>query len=305
MYPVVITLTIYCALIVTASLVGGWLPGMVRLTHTRMQLLMSAVGGLMLGVGVLHLLPHAAAESGSMDAAVISMLIGMVTMFFMMRVFHFHQHAPIEEEFPEAVEDEHQNCDHEAHHHHHHGHAHELDPSPMRWLGIFLGLALHTLIDGIALAASVVAATHDKPAFGLVGIGVFLGVVLHKPLDALSITFVMRASKWSPKAINLVNIGYAMMCPIGVILFMNSLSNFGDTQHYVVGCALGFSAGVFICLALGDILPEVQFHSHDRVKLSILLLVGVGVAYAIGYLEPPHLHSHQAPVMNEVLEVEK
>lgn len=38
--------------------------------------------------------------------------------------------------------------------------------------------------------------------------------------------------------------------------------------------ALSFSAGTFLCIALSDLLPELQFHSHDRFKLSVALLAG-------------------------------
>jgi zinc and cadmium transporter len=64
-------------------------------------------------------------------------------------------------------------------------------------------------------------------------------------------------------------------------------------QTALVGCALAFSAGVFVCISLSDLLPELEFHSHDRLKLSLALLFGVAAAYGIGYLEPEG--SHEAP----------
>jgi len=51
---------------------------------------------------------------------------------------------------------------------------------------------------------------------------------------------------------------------------------------------LAFAAGAFICIALGDLLPEVQFHSHDRLRLTALFLLGVGLAAGIGWLELAH-----------------
>jgi zinc and cadmium transporter len=48
------------------------------------------------------------------------------------------------------------------------------------------------------------------------------------------------------------------------------------------------SAGVFICISLSDLLPEVQFHSHDRARLTIALLAGVIAAYGVGLMEPEH-----------------
>ncbi len=49
-----------------------------------------------------------------------------------------------------------------------------------------------------------------------------------------------------------------------------------------LGATLAFSAGTFLCIACADLLPELQFHSHDRFKLSVALLVGLGIAILIG-----------------------
>ena len=48
---------------------------------------------------------------------------------------------------------------------------------------------------------------------------------------------------------------------------------------------LAFAAGMFMCSALSDLLPELQFHQHDRVKLSAALLGGLGLAWAVGQLD--------------------
>src|SRR5262245_18869169 len=59
---------VYCALIAAISLVGGWAPLAGRLTHKRLELLVSLAAGAMLGVALLHLLPHAVlarAEAGA------------------------------------------------------------------------------------------------------------------------------------------------------------------------------------------------------------------------------------------------
>jgi zinc and cadmium transporter len=59
-----------------------------------------------------------------------------------------------------------------------------------------------------------------------------------------------------------------------------------QTQHpEVVGIALCFAAGAFLCISTSDLLPEVQFHRHDRVKLSLALLLGVAIAAAIVLVE--------------------
>src|SRR6059058_2831432 len=96
-----ILLTVYCALIILASLVGGWLPLLVRLTHTRVQLATSFVAGLMLGVGVLHLAPHAWEQFHSADLTMGWLLGGFLTLFFVQRHLHFHHHD-VPEEAPET-----------------------------------------------------------------------------------------------------------------------------------------------------------------------------------------------------------
>ena len=45
-------LAVYCAFVLLASLAGGWLPLVVRFTHTKLQLAISFVAGLMLGIAL-------------------------------------------------------------------------------------------------------------------------------------------------------------------------------------------------------------------------------------------------------------
>lgn len=284
----------YCSLVALASLAGGTLPSLLRLTHTRMQLIMSFVGGLVLAVALLHLIPHAAAETGSVDQAVGAALGGLLTMFFLIRIFHVHQHGPVDPAVGTS-------CDH--HHPHeacpHHDYPLDGDHCSTHrhrysWIGLFVGLGLHTLMDGIAIAASVTAEARYPGASGLVGLGTFLAVVLHKPLDAMSITSVMAAGNWPAKSRQLVNVAFALTNIVGATAFCLGVGHFAEQQHVIVGLALGFSAGVFLCIALADILPEIQFHAHDRLKLSTALVLGVVFAYGLGIFESPHQHGHEA-----------
>jgi zinc and cadmium transporter len=164
----------------------------------------------------------------------------------------------------------------------------------MSWLGVAVGLSLHTLIDGMALGASMQSDAAHGAVGGLFGLATFLAILLHKPLDAVSITSLMKASGWGISAQHFVNAGFALMCPLGAGLFFLGIREFSSQQSWIVGSALAFSAGVFLCISLGDLLPEVEFHSHDRVRLSLALLLGIALAWALGFLEPPHAHSHAA-----------
>ena len=289
---------LYAVIILVASLGGGWLPIVARLSHTHTQVLMSFVAGLMLGVGVFHMLPHANMETRSLDQTVWWLMIGLLTMFFLQRFFHFHQHGPAE--YADAAhgpspEKQFQPTDQ---HIHGPGCAHAPDHphrAELSWLGVFIGLTIHTLLDGIALAASVqVEAAANPKSAGLFGVAAFLAIVLHKPLDAMAISSLMMAGGWSNRARQLVNSLFALMVPLGAALFYLGVDRSGINQHLVIGCALAFSAGTFLCISLSDLLPELQFHSHDRGKLSAALVAGIVLAYIIGFFEHAgHDHLHQ------------
>ena len=257
-------LIIYCLLIVAGSLIGGWVPNLLTLGHRQTQMILSLVSGVMLGVALLHLLPESIKALDSVNSAMITALVGLLFMFFMIRMFHFHQHdfPPQDQHSPE--------CDH---------HDHEIKGSEISWTGLAFGFAVHTVIDGIALAAAVTAESRSE--FTLAGLGVFFFIFLHKPLDAMTITSVMAARNWSKTTRNVVNVAFSLMCPLGAILFATGIGLMGAEQNFLLGIALAFSAGVFLCISLSDLLPEVQFHSHDRLALSGILLLGVAIAVAI------------------------
>jgi zinc and cadmium transporter len=292
MWPLLL-IAVYCLFVAVASLAGGTLPSLMRLTHTRMQLILSLVGGLVLGVGLLHLLPHSAAATGSLDQSVWATLAGLLAMFFLIRTFQVHRHGPITKAHSA-------DCDHADHaavpaHTGFPIDGAECDTHrhPYSWIGLCVGLTLHTLMDGMAIAASVSAeASHPTPGVALLGFGTFVAVLLHKPLDAMSITTVMAASGWSARTRQVVNVVFALMNIVGAALFWLGIQQFADNQQVVIGWVLGFAAGMFLCIALADILPELQFHAHDRVKLSTALVLGVLLAYAIGFLEPAHQHGY-------------
>jgi zinc and cadmium transporter len=275
-------LTVYCVLVLLASLAGGWLLLIIHPTHTRLQLATSFVAGLMLGIALLHFLPDAEEQLHSIDRTVSWMLGGFLAMFFLQRFFHFHHHDSPEGD-PEDCDAQEHNHDHD-HDHDHHAHtladksAHQLS-----WIGTALGLSLHSLFDGLALAASVAAGAHGHAK--LAGLGVAMVVILHKPFDALAISTLMTAGGSSRFSRHLLNVLFALVSPAGAVLFYFGASQFADSNGVLLGGALAFCAGTFLCIASSDLLPELQFHSHDRFKLSAALLAGLAVAVIIGLLE--------------------
>lgn len=287
-----VTLLVYSLLIAAVSLAGGAMPRFWQWSHRGIQGVMSFVGGFMLAVGILHLLPHSLAFTGSTNQTMLAALAGVLTVFLLIRVFHIHQHPHAHDDLEDASAEKLTSWHDHAHHQ---GHAHDGHDGQdghrrarVRWVGLFIGLSIHTVLDGVALGASVpLDGATDSP---LTGLGTFLSVFLHKPLDALSITSLMMASGWSAGWQKSINWTIALLCPLSAFAFQYGATSFPYGPSVAVGIALGFSAGVFLCIALADILPEIQFHAHDRFLLSLLLLAGVAAALLVGLAEPAHLH---------------
>jgi zinc and cadmium transporter len=294
-------LTIYCALVLVASLAGGWLLLIIRPTHSRLQVAISFVAGLMLGIATLHFLPDAEEQLHSIDRTVAWLLGGFLAMFFLQRFFHFHHHDSPEGDPEDCCHDhepdEVENHDH-GHGHEHHAHTlADKSAQQLSWVGTALGMTLHSLLDGLALAASVEAGAHGHAKFA--GLGVALVVILHKPFDAMAVSALMTASGSSRFSRHLLNALFALVSPIGAVLFYFGASHFADSNAMFLGCALAFCAGTFLCIASSDLLPELQFHSHDRFKLSIALIAGLSVAILIKHFEAEQDLTTPIPVVTQ------
>ncbi|MDE2830438.1 MAG: ZIP family metal transporter [Gemmatimonadota bacterium] len=274
----------YALAILAASLLGGYLPTIVTMTHTRIQMVMSFVAGFILGVALYHLLPHGLVMipgPGAVEKAVGLMMFGIILMVLLLRIFHFHQH-----EFGDEAGD------------FHHDHAHEHASPESRLIGVCLGLGLHTMTEGIALGTSIrVGEIHGAEA-GLAGLGVFLAILLHKPLDAFSIIGLLQAAGHSLRTRIAVNIGFAMLCPVVALLTFWGIGFLGHWEEEVVGYVLVLAAGAFLCISLSDLLPEIHFHSHDRVKLTVCFLVGIVLAYGLYFIESGAVHGLETHEMH-------
>ncbi len=283
----------YLLVIAAAAFLGGSSIAFLSLGHRRLQVLLSFTGGVLLGVALLHLVPHAYLEFGRrLETTMTWMLGGFFMMFLLERAFHGHAHHTADGGEP-ATACLHDAADHDA------CHGHVPDPrqhatsSRWGWGGAFIGLGLHSLADGAALAAAVTADSGHGAGW-LAGLATFLAILLHKPLDAGIIATLLLTAGWSPRFRRVINIVYAAAVPLGAVIFSASLDLLGSRQQAVTGAALALAAGGFLCIAAADLLPEVQFHSHDRVLLSVALALGISLAWGITVIER-YAHPHGPP----------
>jgi zinc and cadmium transporter len=287
-----VTLGAFCTAIVIVSVLGGILPLATVLNHTRLQVYLSFSAGTMLGAAFFHMLPEAV-RLGSAETLRWS-AVGLLALFFLERFFSFHHHEtsdsdPARRASSGTKSPEARIMDPDADHHH--GEDHNGDASSqvrvLPWGSAAFGLAVHSLVGGIALASAVVADYRVGQGAAGTSLGVFIATFVHKPADALTISALMVRAGSRPRYTHLVNLGFALMIPVGVAVFWLGTGGIGSISGGVwTAGALAFSAGTFLCIALSDLLPELQFHSHDRFKLSAALLAGFALMAGTAVFEP-------------------
>jgi zinc and cadmium transporter len=226
------------------------------------------------------------------------MSLGVVGMFCIERFIAPHSH--------EVDGGGHHPNGHDCGHHHEHPHEPAVVALPVRemhraaapavagWMAV-LGLTIHTFMNGVGLAGAVEAGVAERASLApasvvavtFPGWALFLAIVLHKPADALAISTVLSRKGVSRQKLLVVQACFACMVPIGAAAFLLARQVLQDNlASQLTGAALAFSAGTFLFIALSDLLPEVQFHQHDRIPLFLALILGVGFMGLVAYLEP-------------------
>jgi zinc and cadmium transporter len=286
-----IWLAVYSLLIMAFAFVGAYLPFVGgQVSHSRLQFYLTFSAGVMLGAAFFHVMPDAMKLSG--DNFGWWMSLAVVGLFCIERFIAPHSHEIDGKQ--QAGGENHSSAehDHDSSHAHEPEHDHEDEhqaaaPAVAGWMAV-LGLTIHTFMNGIGLAGQVQADTSKSgwPAWGIPGLAMFFAVFFHKPADALAISTVLSRKHVSRSRVAWVQIGFVAMIPVGAFLFcLTEGSLEEDMKNQLIGAALAFSAGTFLFVALSDLLPEVQFHRHDRIPLFLTLVSGVLLMAFIAFLE--------------------
>jgi len=253
------TLAGYAGAILVGSLAGGALPLLGRMR--RSDVLLSFSAGVMLGAGFLHMLPEAVEGAGF--RAVPFVLVGFLFLFLVERFALVHVCAE-----PGPLPD------HSAHAHDPGlDHSHCATGCQVHTVGLaaFVGLSLHTLVDGFALGAA-------SQETGL-GFFVFLAILLHKIPSSFSLSTILAAEGYSRGRALLLNGLFALMVPAGAALY--ALLRGAVRVEAFTAYALAGSAGTFLHLALSDILPDLHRRGGSKLRLSAALLTGVAVMWGL------------------------
>jgi zinc and cadmium transporter len=269
-------IALYSAAIMVVSLLGGSVPLLGRVTHSRLQMYLSLSAGVMLGASFFHVMPDALEMAGEKLFG-WSISLGVIGLFCIERFIAPHSH-----ETSSKLQQDHDHepgCEHD--------HEHHAAPAVAGWMAV-LGLTVHTFMNGVGLAGAIQGDYDNwtKGVMALPGVALFLAIILHKPADALAISTVLSRKGVNRGKLSLVQLGFASMIPAGAIAFYCISDSLAEgVARPLIGAALAFSAGTFLFIALSDLLPEVQFHRHDRIPLFTALVVGVIFMGGIAYLE--------------------
>jgi len=188
--------------------------------------------GVLLGTAFLHMLPEAATLAGPGLGG--GVLAGFLLMYVTEKFVMTH---PCEAE----------HCDY-----------HRVG------LNAFVGLTLHSLVDGVAVGSSALI-----PA---VGPAVALAILFHKLPASVALSGVLLKSGFTRVRAEAAVLAFGAAVPLGAVLTRSALVHF---SAQTLGVLVAFSAGTFIHIATDDLMPEIHRHEEGRLRNLVAFAVGL------------------------------
>lgn len=201
------------------------------------DIFLSFGAGVLLSAAFLHMVPEAAVEVG--PSVGVFMLLGYVLMTVLERFTMAHP----------CTEDDH--C---------HNPDHRLG------LIAFFGLSVHSIIAGMALGVGLMGAADIS-----VSIALLAAILVHKVPETLALMGLLAGSGWTRGKMAAVLVCFSAMGPAGILV-----GAFLDLQsEQFMGAALAVSAGTFLYIASGDLLPHLHTKMKQKWANFIAFIVGL------------------------------
>src|SRR5580698_5185479 len=236
-----------------ANLLGGLLVSHRQWSRRYLKYFIALGAGFMLATAMIEMIPESVklrSDSSSLFFKSTSSVFLLVLAGYFLVHFFEHTLAP-HFHFGEET------------HHEEMSHAHAS-------YAALLGLGIHTLFDGVAIASGLLVSTS-------LGILIFLAIFLHKLPEGFTVASLMLASGQSRRAafISSVILGGATLLGMALMFALRT----------TVQDALPLSAGVTLYVAASDLIPEV----NREPAFGMALLVFLGVAVMLGLKALFHL----------------
>lgn len=210
--------------------------------------LITFAAGVLLAVAFLDLLPEAAEGFGDFRRASIYALFMVAILFVVERFFWWYHHH----RFDTAEHPRH------AKRHLHPTHAYLL-------LG---GDAIHNFVDGLVIAASFMV------SFPL-GVVVSLGIIAHELPQEFADFGVMISAGFSNAKTLVLNLLAALTTLVGALIAYFALS----WSQQLTPFFLAMGAGVFIYIALSDLIPTIHHQSEHKYDFVHFILFIFAIAF--------------------------
>jgi len=215
--------------------------------------LVSYAAGVLLGVGILHILPESMELSGN---APYYLILSFILFYFLEHHLFFHA--------------SHEELHHSGLEHSGHGACCET-PHPLGSVAFF-GMALHSLIDGLVIGSGFEANVR-------IGFLSALGVISHEVPEGIVMLSILLHYGYSTRRAAIFTALVALATPVGAI---GTYALIREANISSLGNFMALAAGSFIYIAASDLIPES--HRIRGVKGSLSLCAGVLTAYIAGIL---------------------
>lgn len=240
--PGLARLALFSLILFGAAMAAGLLPLFQRRSRRFEAFTLSFGAGIMLGTCFLHILPEAAGLAGV--GVGLAVLAGYLALLVFAKFMMVHPCEEMECRF------------------HHLG-----------W-SAYLGIALHSLVDGLAVGASLSSLTLSTV--------VFLAILVHKVPESFSLGCLLRLGNRTRLRLVVMMAFFALATPLGAVVTHLVIKEMPPTA---LGAALGFSAGTFLFVSTGDLLPQLKLHDQKERMQLVYLLSGVGLALLGRFIE--------------------
>ncbi|MEC7641029.1 MAG: ZIP family metal transporter [Nitrospinota bacterium] len=131
-------------------------------------------------------------------------------------------------------------------------------------LAAYVGIGFHGLLDGLAIGAG---------AMMNLSFVILLAVTVHKFPAALALSSILvKGGEYTRKKIVVSMFLFALATPVGALI---SLYGLEGVNPFFIGVAIGISAGTFLYIAIGDLLPTVHQESEKKYQNLACLCLGV------------------------------
>lgn len=132
---------------------------------------------------------------------------------------------------------------------------------------VILGDAVHTFVDGVAIAAATLISVPS-------GLTMAVGVIAHEiPQEAGDFGILLAAGHSRRKAL-LLNLAAAG----GGVLGATAMLLFGTQVPMAQPWVLAFAAGTFLYVAMADLIPHLHRGETDSNSLRQVMLIALGLA---------------------------